>query len=416
MDPRDPASEQVADERGECGQTGRDAPDPARAELVGQRAGHGHAEAEDRVVRAHQHGEHAPAQAIGRAPLDQQRIADDRGAVAQPGDDDADGGDPDVGSDGRSSDADRHHPKAGDVDARELSPLDESADRETADEEADSGACEHEAETEVARLERDLGEHDLGDVDSGDPEHAHVPRDEHRQQGPGAANQCKAFPHVAPVTLRRGMSDLEEARRDPKDQRRREEEGDRVDRVGPVRARCGDEDAAGERAEHGRHRVGRLEHALRARQLRVLDEVRQSRVDRRAEETGCEPGDRSQHDDLGRALRKRERAEDEEANDVRGDHHAAPREAVDERAHREAEHDRGQEVGDQQRAHPGAGARPVPDVDRQRDEREPGAQARAESGKEEQAEPTDSAEQVDLRTEEAVRDSVEDPQHDPAGD
>ncbi len=128
MDPRDPACEQVADERGECGQTGRDAPDPARAELVGQRPGHGHPEAEDCVVRAHQHGEDASAQAIGRAPLDEQRVADERDPVPRPGDDDADGGDPDVRSDGRGSDADRHHAEPGDVDLGELSPVDERAD------------------------------------------------------------------------------------------------------------------------------------------------------------------------------------------------------------------------------------------------------------------------------------------------
>ena len=96
---------------------------------------------------------------------------------------------------------------------------------------------------------------------------------------------------VVPVALAHGMRDLEQARRDPQDQQRREEERDRVDHVRRVRARRGDEDAAGERADHGRQRVGRLEQALRARQLRVLDEVRQARVDGRPEEAGREPGD-----------------------------------------------------------------------------------------------------------------------------
>ena len=217
------------------------------------------------------------------------------------------------------------------------------------------------------------------------------------------------------MALRRCLRDLEEARGNPKDQCSREEKGDRVDPVGPVRAGGRDENASGEWTEHSRHRIGRLEEPLCARELRVLDEVRQPSVDRRAEEAGRKAGDRSQRDDLGCALGKRERTEDEEADEVRGDHHAAPRQAVDERAGREAEHDRGEEVGDQQRAHPGAGPCPVPDVDRQRDEGEPCAQPRAERGEKEQAQATDPAEQVDLHPEQAVRESVEHPQHDPSG-
>ena len=187
----------------------------------------------------------------------------------------------------------------------------------------------------------------------------------------------------------------EGARRDADDQRRRDEERDRVDHVRRVRARRGHEDASDQRPEHGRHRVGRLEQALRAGKLVILDEVRQAGVDGRTEEAGGEAGDRGQRDDLAGARRERERAEDGEAHDVGRDHHAAAREAVDERADCEADRDRRQEVGDQQRRDPGARMRAVPDVDGQRDEREPGSEPRAERRVEEQPEPAHPPEEVD---------------------
>jgi hypothetical protein len=68
-----------------------------------------------------------------------------------------------------------------------------------------------------------------------------------------------------------------------------------------------------------------------------------------------------------------------------------------------------------ERAHPGARACPVPDVDRQRDEGEPRAEPGAECGEKEQAQAADSAEQVDLRPEQAVRYSVEHAEHGPGG-
>ena len=57
-------------------------------------------------------------------------------------------------------------------------------------------------------------------------------------------------------------------------------------------------------------------------------------------------------------------------DDVGADEQALPREAVDERPEQEPDRDRRQEVGDQQRADPHAGVRPVLDVDAERDDRE----------------------------------------------
>ncbi len=186
---------------------------------------------------------------------------------------------------------------------------------------------------------------------------------------------------------------------------RREEERDRVHHVGRVRARRGDEHAADQRAEYGRHRVGRLQQALRARQLVVLDEVGQPRVDSRPEEARRETGDCRERHDLAGARRERERAEDEEAHDVGGDHHAPAREPVDERPDREADRDRRQEVGDQQRRDPAPGVRPVPDVEVERDERHPAPEAGAEGRVEEQAEAAHPVEQVGLPPEQTVHDS-----------
>ena len=185
--------------------------------------------------------------------------------------------------------------------------------------------------------------------------------------------------------------------------------------VGPVGARRGDEDASGERAEHRRHRVGRLEEPLRARQLLVLDEVRQARVDGRAEEPGRAAGDCGEGDDLPRARGERERAEDAEADDVGSDHDPPARVAVDQRPDRQAEGDRRQEVGDEERRNPVARVRAVPDVHRQGDEREPGSETGCEPGEEEQAKSSDSAEQVDLPPEQAVHHSREHAEHGSCG-
>ena len=110
-------------------------------------------------------------------------------------------------------------------------------------------------------------------------------------------------------------------------------------------------------------------------------------------------------DDLPCARRERQRAEDEEADDVGRDHHPPAREAVDERADREADRDCGQEVGDQERRDPRSGVREVPDLEVERDERHPAPEAGAECREEEQAEPAHSAEQVGLPPEETVHDS-----------
>ena len=74
----------------------------------------------------------------------------------------------------------------------------------------------------------------------------------------------------------------------------------------------------------------------------------------------------------------------------------AAREPVDERPDSQADRDRGQEVGDQQRGDPRPGVRQVPDLEVERDERHPVSEAGAEGREEEQAQAAHPVEQVGL--------------------
>ena len=72
--------------------------------------------------------------------------------------------------------------------------------------------------------------------------------------------------------------------------------------------------------------------------------------------------------------------------EVGGDHQLPARETVDEGAEGKADGDRGQEVCQQERAHPLRRLRPVEDVDRQGDDREPGTEPGGERREKEQPE------------------------------
>ena len=73
----DPAREPVAHERGHRGQTAPRRPRPSARRTRPSAGRRGHPEPEHRVVRAHQHGEHAPAHRVGRPTLDEHRVTDD---------------------------------------------------------------------------------------------------------------------------------------------------------------------------------------------------------------------------------------------------------------------------------------------------------------------------------------------------
>ena len=83
------------------------------------------------------------------------------------------------------------------------------------------------------------------------------------------------------------------------------------------------------------------------------------------------------------AVDERQRGEDAEAHEVRGDHEPSPREPVDERAEQEPDHDDREEVGDEERGDPDARLGVVVDLERQRDRGEIRAEARP-GGREEE--------------------------------
>jgi hypothetical protein len=119
-----------------------------------------------------------------------------------------------------------------------------------------------------------------------------------------------------------------------------------------VRPCGGGEDAA----EHGADRpadvLHRLQQRIRLGQLILRHEVRDTRIDRRPEETGRKPGDERKSHDAGDARRKRQRTEDRCAKQVGADHQQPPVEPVEQRPERESHEDRRQELDDEHRSDP----------------------------------------------------------------
>ena len=107
------------------------------------------------------------------------------------------------------------------------------------------------------------------------------------------------------------------------------------------------------------------------------------------------PTTAGERDDRRRAVREREHAEHGGAHEIGDDQQPPPREPVDERREQEPDHDHRQEVRDQERAHPGARAGAVEDVDGQRDGGEIRAHAGAEGGEKEAPEVGRGAEEVE---------------------
>ena len=98
----------------------------------------------------------------------------------------------------------------------------------------------------------------------------------------------------------------------------------------------------------------------------------------------AKPGGRGEDDDRPGLFVKGRAAKMPSRRQVGDDHDPPAREPVDQRAEQQADGHRRQEVRDEQRAHPRRRAGPVVDVDRQRDDRDPGSEARRERRSEEQ--------------------------------
>ena len=101
------------------------------------------------------------------------------------------------------------------------------------------------------------------------------------------ADRAEPVAEVAPVAAADRALALQQPRRDPADERRRDGEGAGVQPVGEVRARGGDERTAEQRADRGRRPLGELQERVGVRQLVVVDEVRAARRGRPAGRTRC---------------------------------------------------------------------------------------------------------------------------------
>ena len=204
-------------------------------------------------------------------------------------------------------------------------------------------------------------------------------------------------PHLREVTaLGRVLGCPHPTRRDPSEEQRRAGKADRVHGVAHVRARRGDDGAADQGADDGRQVRGRAKDRVGRGKIGRVDEVRQPGVRRRPEEARGEARHPGQGDDLPGSAGEDERDEHADADDVRPDHQPAAGEPVDDRTERNADYDRRQEVRDQERAHPPGRVRPVVDVDREGDHREPRADAGHRRREEERPERRRSIEQAQL--------------------
>ena len=100
------------------------------------------------------------------------------------------------------------------------------------------------------------------------------------------------------------------------EQRSGEEEGDRVQPVGEVRALNGDQEAADDRADHPRQVLDRLQERRGIRQFLVVDEVRQPGIDRGSEEARRDTAQRREEQRSGGAAGERQEAEDHDTDEI----------------------------------------------------------------------------------------------------
>ncbi len=312
---------------------------------------------------------------IGGTALDEQRVAHDRGRVSDTADDDAPDRDPDVGGDGGSHVGECHQPDRHAVDRRHRPPLEPRGSKEGTDDRADPARRPHQAEPEVARVERLLRQHDLRDVDEGDREHRQVPGDEHGHQRPRAAHDRDPLGDVTPVPSRLDPSLLQHGAGDPEDQDGGAEEAGGVQPVGDVRARGGDEHPAEQRPDRDRQLVGGPQQRVRARELLGRDEVRQAGIGGGAGEARRDPGEERERDDLPRPDGEGEQDEGGKPEQVGAEEQPLAGEPVDEGAERKADRHRRQEVGDQERADPNTASASGPR--RRRSARSPRSTCRA---------------------------------------
>ncbi len=174
--------------------------------------------------------------------------------------------------------------------------------------------------------------------------------------------------------------------RDPSDEERRRDEGRRVHPVRGARPPGREEQAGRRRPDRPRDVLDRREERGCLLAVLVRDEVRERRPRRGTEEAGRDPVDGRQRDDQRRLVDERERDERPGPDEIGEDHQAPPRESVDERPERDADHDDREEVRDQKRGQPSPRPRAIEDVDGERECREVRPDGGARGGPEQERE------------------------------
>ena len=243
--------------------------------------------------------------------------------------------------------------------------------REAAQRQSQTARTDEHAEADIAPVERDLREHHLGDVDrrrrrawttfqaSSTVRSAREPKTS-RKPSP-TSRQCPRL-SIRPACSRAAgilASSPAENRNDAA-----------FSQVGEIGALRRDQDAADHGADHPGQVLAGLQERRRVGRVLVGDQVRHPGIHRRSEKAGGDPrSGRKNHDRAG-AAGERQHAEDRDASEIGDDQQAACEKPVDERCKEKTDHDDRQEVGDQERADPGARAGPVEDIDRERDRRE----------------------------------------------
>ena len=192
----------------------------------------------------------------------------------------------------------------------------------------------------------------------------------------GSQHGVEPLANVLPVATADRALALQQTRRDSRHEHSRDPEGDGVHPVRERRARQRDDRTAGQRPDDSRPPVDELQERVRDREIFVADEVRHTREHGRAEERVADPCNKRERDDRLRAVDERQRGEHGQATEIRSDHQALAREAIDERAEEEPDRDRRHDVRRQQSAHPPARVRAVVDLDLQREQRQPGSDSR----------------------------------------
>src|SRR5436190_842187 len=188
-------------------------PHPACAVGGHECAGDDRADAGEAEGGAHDERQRATAQLVDDPALHEQRVADDRDAVSDTGDDARSGGHPDVGARSADAEAEGHQCEPRAVCSRDSAALDERAAPEAPDDETGADAAVDQAVAEVARVECVLRHEHLADADRAARERGQAPPEQHGEERARAQRRGEAVFQVGPVAAAERRRALKEPRR-----------------------------------------------------------------------------------------------------------------------------------------------------------------------------------------------------------